>query len=332
MNFWISTLLKTIALVFISTIFFTAHSNDVTSQLLDGESKAGYSEELIDSKILKISLNKKIYIISDKSDSFFKGDYISILIDSELAVRAIVAKIVDQEAGIKLVKIYSTKLWQQIQEGMDVKVIRGDDSFYVKAKDDQKNKKSKTDEDKIVDESDLFSDISISEENLGLEDDSKRAIKSDNILALMYGNISGQNNDGSAASFQQFLGQWNFQVADNIWAEAGYGQNLITDYPAGGIDTKLMNFIVRVKYTVAAPMYSYVQPYIGYQRVSASSPGAGQNISDRTKAQKEIDNVEALNKNTLTFGITLLKRMVPGWFIKADLGSDMLAGGLSLEF
>ena len=46
----------------------------------------------------------------------------------------------------------------------------------------------------------------------------------------------------------------------------------------------------------------------------------------------EKTNVENLKKSSVIFGATVLKRIVPGWFIRADLGNDILSGGLTLEF
>ena len=50
--------------------------------------------------------------------------------------------------------------------------------------------------------------------------------------------------------------------------------------------------------------------------------------------QIELENeqVEALNKNQVVAGVTILKRLVPGWFARADIGTDALNIGFSLEF
>ncbi|MBT6324818.1 MAG: hypothetical protein HOJ35_02535, partial [Bdellovibrionales bacterium] len=58
---------------------------------------------------------------------------------------------------------------------------------------------------------------------------------------------------------------------------------------------------------------------------SSSSPSA-------EELQQEIDDVAALELNSIIFGVSLLKRLVPGWFIKLDVGTDGLYGGFSLEF
>ena len=101
------------------------------------------------------------------------------------------------------------------------------------------------------------------------------------------------------------------RIEDNIWVEGSYGQSLITDFPGTGIDTKLVNMIVRAKYTIKAPFYSYVQPYLGWQITKADSPsaGVGDNVSP-TQANTEFDLLDKLEKNNFIFGVTVLKRLV----------------------
>ena len=98
----------------------------------------------------------------------------------------------------------------------------------------------------------------------------------------------------------------------------------------------MVNFTGKLKYTVNAPFYSYIMPYVGYQVISVDSPGAGvqDTVNPKTDAelQEEIALVDDLKKSTVIFGVTVLKRIVPGWFIRADLGSDIISGGLTLEF
>jgi hypothetical protein len=82
-------------------------------------------------------------------------------------------------------------------------------------------------------------------------------------------------------------------------------------------------------------MYSYIQPYIGYQKVWATSKTAGVDNGDGKtpdQLQLELDLVNESAKNNFIFGVTILKRIVPGWFLRADLGLDIIGGGLSLEY
>ena len=71
--------------------------------------------------------------------------------------------------------------------------------------------------------------------------------------------------------------------------------------------------------------------------ITANSPGAG--VEDPTNAEytksdydAELQRVDALKKNSFIAGVTILKRLVPGWFLRADLGTDLIGGGIALEF
>ena len=72
-------------------------------------------------------------------------------------------------------------------------------------------------------------------------------------------------------------------------------------------------------------------PYVGYQTYNISSPKAGQDI-DPDVAQAQLRAVEVMETRNVVVGITLLRRLVPGWFIKADIGSDGANIGFAVEF
>lgn len=116
--------------------------------------------------------------------------------------------------------------------------------------------------------------------------------------------------------------------------ELGAGTNTITDFPSTGIDTRMVNFTGKIKYTFNAPFYSYIMPYAGYQIININSPGAGVDNGESTaeELEQELLLVDDLKKSSVIFGVTVLKRIVPGWFIRADLGTDILNAGLTLEF
>lgn len=288
------------------------------------------SAPLATEKIEKVSISKRIYIITNNERSFDKGDFISLIVNSQLASRALVAKSRGSQSGIKILKIYDLDLWNTVKEGTEVKVLRGDDSGYKKSKSDSGAGSL------IQDEDDLFNETAILEDDLDIDDNKKRVIKTDNLISLGLGKIEALDTDGSPQRYTQINLAWAYQIEDNIYIEGVYGQNLVNDYPAQGLDTKLTNLIIRGKYTLKAPAYSFIQPYVGFQILSADSPGAGQQdpIDTRTEAELELElqRVEDVRKKSLVFGITLLKRLVPGWFFRADLGSDILSAGFSLEF
>lgn len=307
---------------------------------VDTPANSEQAPNLVSETIKTIAPSKKIFILTNENQSFSKGDFISLLLANKLVCRALVAKTTpDKLSGIKIVKIYNLTLWKQLNQGKEVLVLKGDDSYYTtkeKAPEKEKNPKAKKDDSKLQSEDDLFNSTSLgNDDDLSMEDNGKRLIKPDNLLSLNVGLLSAKDVDGSTKRFTQFNGSWGYQISDNIWAEAGVGTNTIRDYPDLGLDTRLINITVKGKYTFAAPFYSYFQPYVGYQTILASSPGAGvadSEHTDQAALDKETQMVQDQRKSSVIFGVTILKRIVPGWFVRADLGSDIINGGLSIEF
>lgn len=307
------------------------YPQDFTDDLGTPEANETSTEEvipgLLTETIQKISENKKFFIVTNSSQGFAKGDFISLIYQNKLTARALVAKDTDTFSGIKILKIYSLDNWSKMRQGLTINILRGDDSYFQ-----NELKKSQDKEgDKLSSEEEDLTDLSKLEDNLDLEEKTNRAIKTDNLLFAYYGFIPGQNADGSTASYSLFSGSWGYQLADNVWGEATLGQTLVSDYPSGGIDTVLTLFSLKLKYTIEAPFYSYLQPYVGYRVTTADSPGAGQDLTG-AEQEKELELVEDLQKSGIIFGISFLKRLVPGWFIRGDVGTDAMAMGFGLEF
>jgi len=291
---------------------------------------------LVSETIRVIAPSKKIFILTNENKSFSKGDFISLLLGNKLVCRALVAKTTDDQlSGIKIVKIYNVSLWKQMAVGKEVLVLKGDDSYYSNLekapKTPEEAAKSTT---KVQDEDDLFNSTTLNDDDLSLEETSKRLIRTDNLISAGIGMISGLDVDGSSKRYTHINGSWGYQLSDNIWGELGVGTNTITDFPSTSIDTRMVNFTGKLKYTFNAPFYSYLMPYLGYQVINVNSPGAGveDGESSPEELKKELELVDDLKKSTVIFGVTVLKRIVPGWFIRADLGTDILSGGLTLEF
>lgn len=306
---------------------------------------------LVSETIKTIAPSKKIFILTNENQSFSKGDFISLLLTNKLVCRALVAKTTDGKlSGIKIVKIYNLTLWKQLAVGKEVLVLKGDDSYYTnKEKAPAEKTKDKKSDSKLQTDEDLFNSTSLgNDDDLSLDENNKRLIKPDNLFSVNVGLISGKdvdtatlttNNLGETSKkYTQLNVAWAYQVADNIWAEIGGGTNTISDFPNTGLDTRLINIEVKAKYTINAPFYSYIQPYIGYQTILANAPGAGVASTDAsaTTTALELENekqlVEDSKKSSVIFGVTILKRIVPGWFVRAELGTDIINGGLCIEF
>lgn len=342
MTFGINKILPFLILValFLNNSFAQNSSDNAVENLNSNqENSTNSNTEIFTEKIQKISPNRKVFILSNNNNQLDKGDFISFILEDNLVCRAIVAKNTeDKQAGIKIMKIYSLKFWNKLHEQKDVQIIRGDDSYYLKSKekvvkkedDDKKDSKSLIDSD-----DDLYNEVSIKDLD-DLEENSKRAIKPDNIFGIAYGQILGVDASDASKYYPHYLAHWAFQFADNIWAEAVYGQTTISDFPNGGLDTKVTNYIGRIKYTFNAPFNSYLFPYAGYQYQNAYSPDAGKQNAEGTATNTELQNetklVDKLGKNQMVVGVTILKRLVPGWFVKGNLGTDIMDIGFSLEF
>ena len=300
-----------IALCLALTTSFAVRAESILDDESDSAPTAattGVAAQLITEKIQKISDSQKIFIITNTNGDFGKGDFITLVLENELVARAICAKQLDNLAGIKIVKIYSNDLWQKLFAGMEIQIIRGDDSFWKSPK--KKDDKEK-DDSKIRDEDDLYNETRL-EDDTTFDENKNRAIKPDNIVSLHYGWIDGRNNDGTVAKIGQYMASWSYQLTDNVWGEVSYGQGIMNDYPSAGLDTKITNLTLRAKYSFVGPMYSFVLPYVGYQMINATSPGAGvEDTSSGYSAEDyaaELDRVDELKKNTFIFGATALKR------------------------
>ena len=325
-----------IGLVYFFFFYLCLLSSTSAQNVLDelgDSSPSAQAPDLAVEKVEKISQSKRIFIITNSNSSFDEGDFVSLLLDAKLAARALVAKTTDAGvAGIKITKIYSLALWKRLREKTEVQILRGDDSYYKLRK--EQAEKSEEDEGLIKSEEDLFNETSLLEDDLTLDEKGNRIIKQDNIVSATMASVEGIDNDGSSQRYTQFNVHWAYQLEDNIFAEFSYGQNIIDDFPNPGLQTKLTNITLRAKYTISAPFFSYIQPYVGYQILGASSPGAGEEDPDNPgiDLEAELNRLEDLKKSSVVFGITVLKRLVPGWFIRGDLGSDILGAGFGLEF
>ena len=299
--------------------------DDIGSQGEDDSVLPGLSNE----KVEKISTSRKIYLVTNNNQSFQKGDFVSLIYQGTLFARALVAKDMNGLSGIKILRTYSPKIASFIRPGHSIQVIRGDDSLF----------KHSSKKDLILkNEEDLFNQTALEEggDSIELEEKEQSLIKQDNIISIWYGQLEGINLHRESTRYGQILASWSYQVGSNIWAEASYGQNTINDYPELGFDTRIQNFTLKFKYTIATPAHSYIQPYVGYQLITPQSPGAGkQNPTAPVSPEQlelELQLLDLMKKNTPIFGLSVLKRLVPGWFIKLELGSDIMGLGLALEF
>lgn len=295
--------------------------DDISSPIALGD-----SGELFTETIRIISRSQKIFILTNTNQMLYKGDFITIVLNERDAVaRALVGKTYDGSAGIKILKIYSLKNWAILKTGLDVQILKGDDSrLFVK----KKAVDTIPEEEKIEGEEDLYK-TEIDDDFDSFNKDN-RLIKPDNIVSIGYAQYRFENTiTGDTLAENQFNFTWGYQFSDNFWFEGLYGRALFDGFPAQGTSTLISNFTARVKYTFKAPFYSYILPYIGYQIYTVSSPNAEE---DPATAAEEAQIISDLSQRQFIAGATVLKRLVPGWFLRGDIGNDILAIGFAIEF
>lgn len=296
--------------------------NDISAPLALGD-----GAELFTETIRIISRSQKIFILTNTNQMLYKGDFITLVLNERDAVaRALVGKTYDGSVGIKILKIYSLKNWAIMKKGLDVQILKGDDSrLFIKRKSPEEEV---IEEEGIQSEEDLYTtDI---EEDFDTFQKDNRLIKPDNIVSIGYAQFRFQDTiSGDTLAETQLNATWGYQFSDNLWFEGLYGRTLFNNFPANGVSTLITNITARVKYTFKAPFYSYIMPYVGYQIYTVTSPNAGE---DPVTAQAEEQLIADLSKRQFIGGATILKRLVPGWFLRGDIGNDIFAIGFAIEF
>ncbi len=288
-------------------------------------------ERLTKEKIVKISNTKRVIILSYQNRGFLPGDYVTILFNDKHVARAVAAKTTeDARAGLKIIKVYDLELWNSLIEGKEVQVLRGDDSYYLNRTAGDPNDPAQKEINRITSEDDLFNDSTYLEEDLEIESNKKRKIKTDNIFTAGIGFIDTVDLEGNSSSDSTYGFSYMYQMADNVWVEGGYQFATLNGFPTTEVSTALTTLTFKVSYVFEAPFYSYILPYAGYRLMSLDSPDAqdGDTVDeeDQTKLLQQVESTGPVA------GVTVLKRLVPGWFARLDIGTDIISFGGSFEF
>ncbi|MCT4642381.1 MAG: autotransporter outer membrane beta-barrel domain-containing protein [Bacteriovoracaceae bacterium] len=302
-----------------------SYSQDLVDDISTG-GIIGDEAQIFTEQVRIISHSKKIFILTNTNQQLNKGDFITLIVnDKDAACRAIVAKNHDSLVGIKILKIYSLANWSKIRKGKDVKILKGDDTILFTKKNEDKSEEQ---EDKIKSEEDLYAEeLAINNELNGDFESDKRLIKPDNIVSAAYGQIrfTSSINDNKEYAGHLISGGWAYQFQDNFWLEGLISYASIKDYPTVTNQTVVNPLTARIKYTLKAPFYSYLMPYVGFQVNNVDSPAATEQ-DQKNEIQQKLAGTE------VAIGVTILKRLVPGWFAKADIGTDMINIGAAVEF
>lgn len=320
-------------------VFLFLHAlclNNIYAQNLLSDANINFasetSGEVFVETIKIISRSGKIFILTNGNQLLNKGDFITLILKDDGPVsRAVVAKTHDGSAGIKILKVYSLARWKKLAKGLDIQILKGDDSALFKPKVEAQDV---TGADTTIDsEEDLFNDktVDLSGE-LGDIYQDKRLIKPDNVVSAAFNQLTISDQvSGDKRAGNQFYFAWAYQFSDNYWFEGLYGQASYDNVPNNGLQTVVNNFTIRAKYTFEAPFYSYIMPYLGFQTYYVTSSDEGNN-PDQTENEEEENTLNALRKSNIAIGFTVLKRLVPGWFLKGEIGNDVYGIGFAIEF
>lgn len=312
------------------TLFILAPALQAQS-LVDDASlyRGGDHSNVILETIKIISGSKRIFIISNNNQMLSTGDFISLALEDKLAARAVVAKIHQGQVGVKILKIYSMNQWTKLRRDLEVQIIRGDDSQFEK-----KALPAPETENKIRNEDDLYTGDIMIEDDLSVFDENKnRHIKPDNLVGLHGSFLDAAEIESQGSTRRSIMVgvSWAYQFADNYYLEGVYSRASFNDFPNDGKSTVVNSMTGRLKYNIKGPLYTFFQPYIGFRTQSVSSPDAGKTNDINMALQEELA-IEDLEKSGAVFGVTVLRRLVPGWFVKANIGSDIINLGFSIEF
>lgn len=291
--------------------------------------RGGDHSNVILETIKIISGSKRIFIITNNNQMLSMGDFISIALNDKLAARAVVAKIHQGQVGIKILKIYSMGQWTRLTRDLEVQIVRGDDSQFEK-----QALPAPEPDSRIRNEDDLYTGDIMIEDDLSVFDENKnRHIKPDNLVGLLgsYLDAAEIESQGSTRRSVMIGLSWAYQFADNYYLEGLYSRASFNDFPNEGQSTVVNNMVGRLKYNIKGPLYTYFQPYLGFRVQSVSSPDAGKSQDLNISLQEE-NAIADLEKSGVVFGVTVLRRLVPGWFVKANVGSDIINLGFSIEF
>lgn len=318
--------------LFICGAFFSiAFAQDIIEEVSSIENAS--EESLFSETIQIISRSGKTFILTNTNQLLNKGDFITMILnESSPIARAVVAKNHDGLVGVKILKVYSLKNWKKVKKGFEVQIIKGDDSFLFKPKVTKTDLPVEEKIKKIETEEDLFNDKGFGEDLDSFYKDN-RHIKPDNFVTAGWARYTFTDTafSGDVVTSNHFNFTWAYQFADNYWLEGLYGRSAVDNIPWQGKSAVINNYTFRFKYTFKAPLYSYILPYIGFQAFVVDSPEAGQS-DDNDQNASENELINSLEKPQIAVGATLLRRLVPGWFLRVDLGNDIQAIGFGIEF
>jgi len=323
-----------------------SYAQTVVEDLQSSSTVAGTAgSRLFNEKIKTISSNKRIIILTNDNQKMISGDFVTLIQNEKPIIRGLVVKTRDDRTGIKVVKIYSEGYWSNLKMEQDIAILRGDDSYYWKQVEDEK--KALTTKSNSSTNDPISADLNLLINDSDLKDNSadynSRYIKSNNMIHFTIGSLKSVGIASDNSNYLHYRFAWSYQLIANWWTELGFGYSVLKKFPANDIDTSLNVFSIRLGRVFEMPFYSFLMPYLGWQKGFAKSPGAGSLLctsscdptqirNDQERASLELGLLGEIQKQSVLFGLTYFKRLVPGWTLRFDVDNTFLGAGLIMEF
>ena len=74
-------------------------------------------------------------------------------------------------------------------------------------------------------------------------------------------------------------------------------------------------------------------PYVGFNYQLAESPRLVQAMEQTLKKKGTgIREVDSINTGEIVFGAKLIRHLAPGWYAMLGIGTDIMQGGIGIEF
>lgn len=299
--------------------------------------------QLFSETITTVSSNRRIFIVTNSNNKLLMGDFISFIKDNQLVIRALVVKTRDDRSGLKLVKIYNQALLSGLQTGLNVEILRGDDSYFLSQL--QREQETLIDtpltvSERVNQQSEIKKEPSaltadeqmILGKDFSFEKDSleNRKINANHLLYFTAGNYKSLSTTGEDDSYMHYRIGWGYQFFNNWWTDFSYGHTVLKKYPEVDIDTALNTVTAKFGYIFQLPVHSFLYAYGGIYNSIASAPGAGEGVSDE-QAQLEIQRIRDIEGLGFIGGVSFYKRLVPGWTFKLDFDLKNIGAGIMVE-
>jgi hypothetical protein len=295
-------------------------------------------DSLFTENVITVGATRRIFILSNENKKVIPGDYVTMIsMEGKMLARGIVVKLRDDKTGIRVKKIYDAMEWNKIKEDDDLQLLKGDDSLYSKM---QKGEASASEDLQIGQGDQLNADFQLLSGESGVDlsrqskfEDTKNlgVINTPNILTAGIGRIRAAGTDFTDKNYINYQFSFMHQFAKNIWPEITYSYSELKKFPAVDIDTGLHIVSLKIRVAFDLGFYTYLLPYAGIKKAFADSPGAGDNPDD-VAANNEITLLNDVEAPQAVYGVSVFKRLVPSWLFRVDVGNEMIALGLGIEF